>query len=66
MKILWGTLSLLLGLTLLGWICYNYFIEMQPSAEGRNPLVPVLFSGALIFVGVKRLFFTTKQSESTD
>ena len=55
-----GVLVFLIGAAILAWIGYNYLIEMQPEAEGRNPLPALLFSGAAIFVGIK-LFLGKKQ-----
>ncbi len=48
-----GVLVILVGALILGWIGYNYLIEMQPEAQGRNPLPALLFSAAAIFVGIK-------------
>jgi len=45
-----GSFMLLLGGSLLAWIGYNLFVEMQPSAEGKNPVVPTIL-GVGIFVG---------------
>ena len=50
-----GVLACLLGALILGWIGYNYLIEMQPEAEGRNPIPALLFSAAAIFVGIKMI-----------
>ena len=55
MKKVAGAFMLLLALVLLGWIGYNFLVEMQPEAQGRSPLSPLLFSAALIYVGVKWL-----------
>ncbi len=51
----WGTLLIVLGVGLLVWIGYNLFVEMQPAAEGRSPVVPTLFALALVAAGVFRL-----------
>jgi len=53
MKKVFGFLSFLLGVLLLLWIGYNLFIQMQPEAEGRNPIIALLVSGGLIYTGVK-------------
>jgi hypothetical protein len=53
MKKLGGFVLILLGVGLLGWLGYNFFIEMQPVAEGRSPIPPLIFSAALIGVGTK-------------
>ena len=55
-----GVLAFLIGVTILAWIGYNYLIEMQPAAEGRNPIPALLFSAAAIFVGIK-MFLGKKQ-----
>lgn len=44
-----------LGVVLLGWIGYNLFVEMQPTAEGLSPIAPTIFALALIVGGVLRL-----------
>ena len=51
-----GLMALVIGGMILAWIGYNYFVEMQPEAEGRNPLVPVLFSVCLLGYGFISLF----------
>ena len=43
----------LFGLTLLGWIGYNLFIERLPATQGRNPLPAVILSFACLGVGYK-------------
>lgn len=53
MKLVFGGLALLLGTLLLGWIGYNLLVELQPEAKRLNPLPALIFSGALIGVGVK-------------
>jgi hypothetical protein len=61
LKRIFGCLILLVGLTILGWIAYNYLVEMQPAARGRSPLPALVFSGAAIFVGGKWLFAKRKK-----
>ena len=55
MGIGWGVLLIVLGTGLLSWVSYNLFVDMQPAAEGRNPLPPILFGAAMLVVGVLRL-----------
>ena len=55
-KRIFGGFILLIGLGILGWIAYNYLVEMQPHARGRSPLQALVFSSAAIFVGGKWLF----------
>ncbi len=57
-----GVLVFLIGALILGWVGYNYLVEMQPEAEGRNPLPALLFSGGAIFVGIK-MFLGKKQDD---
>lgn len=52
MKKILGAVVALMGVGLAAWIAYNQFIEMQPEAEGRNPLVPILLAIGMLFVGV--------------
>ena len=52
MKRIFGVLILLIGSAILLWVGYNFFIEMQPEAQGRNPLPPIGLSGAMIYVGI--------------
>jgi len=47
-----GTLAFLLGAAILGWVGYNYFIEMQPQAKGRNPIPALVFSTLAILLGL--------------
>lgn len=53
MKLVFGGIALLLGTLLLGWIGYNLLVELQPEAKRLNPLPALIFSAALIGVGVK-------------
>jgi len=50
-----GFLGIFMGLGLLGWIGYNYFIEMLPAAEGKNPVVPLIVACVSLYLGVKYL-----------
>ncbi len=52
---IFGVITVIIGISILAWIGYNYFIEMQPEAEGRNPIVPLIFSCTAIFVGSKQV-----------
>ncbi len=58
---IFGLLILLIGLSNLGWIAYNYLVAMQPEARGRNPLPALIFSGAAIYVGGKWLLSKPKK-----
>jgi len=51
MKFLAGLFLFLCGAGILGWIGYNLFVEMQPEAEGRRIVSPLLFSTTLVIVG---------------
>lgn len=51
MKKLLGVVSLLMGLGIGGWIAYNYLVEMQPAARGRNPLLPIAMSTLFVYQG---------------
>jgi len=53
MRRILGVFAVLIGATILLWIAYNYLVEMQPSAQGRNPLVPCAVGAAMVFVGIK-------------
>ena len=53
--VFWGVLLLLMGLALLGWVAYNLFVEMQPSARGRSPVVAVSFGMGLVGTGIWRM-----------
>ena len=50
-----GILLLILGLALLIWIGYNLLIEMQPEAEGRNPLVAFALGVAMVITGIIKM-----------
>ena len=47
--------ALVLGLAIAVWIAYNFLVEMQEEAAGRNPLPAVIFSSLLIAWGAYRL-----------
>ena len=47
-----GAIEILFGLVILGWVGYNYIIEMQPATKGLNPIVALLFSSAAIYTGI--------------
>ncbi|MCB9871765.1 MAG: hypothetical protein H6837_18065 [Planctomycetes bacterium] len=51
----WAGPLILLGAGQLSWIVYNLFIEMQPAAEGRSPVLPTAIGVGLISLGVFRL-----------
>ncbi len=50
-----GYLGLFMGMGLLSWIGYNYFVEMLPAAQGKNPIPPLLLSAICIYFGIKYL-----------
>jgi len=51
MKFLAGLFLFLCGTGILGWIAYNFFVEMQPAAQGKRVVTPLLFSTTLVMVG---------------
>jgi len=55
MRNLLGVVALVMGVGLGGWIAYNYLVEMQPEARGRNPLLPILVTIGLLYQGQKWL-----------
>lgn len=55
MKKFLGVIALLMGLGLGSWIAYNYLVEMQPAARGRNPAAPILLTVGLLYQGQKWL-----------
>jgi hypothetical protein len=55
LKYAWSGIVIAFGVGLLAWIGYNLFVEMQPPAEGRNPLIPALFGIGMIATGVWRI-----------
>jgi len=60
MKKVLGLLAILIGFGVLGWIGYNFIVEMQPEARGRSVAGPVMFSIAAIGIGVKWLIGNRK------
>jgi uncharacterized membrane-anchored protein len=62
LKRIFGAFILLIGLGLLGWIAYNFFIEMQPEARERSPLPALVFAAGAIYIGVRWLFAKRKTS----
>jgi hypothetical protein len=52
MRRVFGVVALLMGSAILLWIGYNLFIETQPEARGRNPILPIGVSVAMITVGI--------------
>lgn len=51
----WGLLLVLFGTGLLAWIGYNFLIEMQPEAEGRSPVAPLIFAVSILLIGISRI-----------
>jgi hypothetical protein len=52
---LWAVFLILFGLTLLGWIGYNLFVEMQPEARGKNPIIPTILGIGALALGISKL-----------
>jgi hypothetical protein len=52
MRRVFGVIALLMGSAILLWVGYNLFVEMQPEAKGKDPLLAVGFSVVLITVGI--------------
>ena len=48
-----GAFVLLMGLSVGGFVLYNFAVEMLPSARGKSPVVPILFSLGAVYVGQK-------------
>jgi hypothetical protein len=46
-----GGIVLLMGVGLAGWILLNLLVLRLPQMEGRNPIGPLLFAAAFIYVG---------------
>jgi uncharacterized membrane protein HdeD (DUF308 family) len=61
MRLVFGVLMILIGVGLLGWIAFNQFVEMQPQAEGKSPLVGSALAALMIFSGVVRIRMFLKQ-----
>lgn len=55
LKKILGAIDLLFGIVILGWVGYNYLIEMQPAARGFNPIVALSFASGAIYFGLKWL-----------
>tara|TARA_R110002126_G_scaffold86474_7_gene208728 strand:- start:7001 stop:7237 length:237 start_codon:yes stop_codon:yes gene_type:complete len=55
LALVWNVLLIVMGCSLLGWIAFNLFVEMQPEAEGKNPLVPTLVGLLLVGTGGVRI-----------
>ena len=52
---------IIMGACLLGWVGYNYLVEMSPSAEGTNPLGAILWSIMFLLYGliiIRRIRFS--------
>ncbi len=54
-RLVFGVLTILIGVGLLGWIAFNQFVEMQPQAEGKSPLVGSALAVLMIVSGVVRI-----------
>lgn len=65
LKRIFGCFILLIGLSILGWIAYNFLVEMQPEARGRSPLPALVFSAAAIYVGARWVFAKRKTSNQS-
>ncbi len=50
-----GIICVVLGTIIALWILYNYLVEMQPEAEGLNPLPAIIFVASLYYVGYTKL-----------
>ena len=50
-----GIIVILLGITILGWVGFNLFVEKQEAAKGRKPFAPIVLSCVMIFTGRKWL-----------
>ena len=46
-----SALLFLVGVMLTVWVLYNLFIVTHPTTEGRNPTIPLLIAGYLMFRG---------------
>ncbi len=42
-------------MVILLWIGYNHFIQIQPQAQGRNPIPPLIFCLVMISYGIRPL-----------
>jgi uncharacterized membrane protein HdeD (DUF308 family) len=61
MRLVFGVLTILLGVGLLVWIAFNVFVEMQPRMEGKSPLLGTAVAGLVIVSGVLRIRSFLKQ-----
>jgi len=59
---IFGLLSLLLGLGVGGWVAYNYLVEMQPEAKGKNPAPALILTAVCLYVGVTRIRQAVRRS----
>jgi len=46
-----GAVDLLIGLAILFWVCYCYFVEMQPYVNAFNSVVALIFACSAIYTG---------------
>ncbi len=53
MRRILGIVCLVIGISLLGWVAYNLFVELQPEAEGRSPYSAIMFSAVMIYIGLQ-------------
>jgi uncharacterized membrane protein HdeD (DUF308 family) len=66
-RLVLGVLMILLGVGLLAWIAFNQFVEMQPSAEGKSPIVGSAIAALAIVSGVLRVrTFVQQRRERPD
>ena len=61
-KKLFGALTLLIGLSLLGWIIYFHLIKSPTLEHSHFPLTAIMVSGSAIYVGAKWLFEKTNKN----
>ena len=52
---LFGIICLAFGIILGSWVSYNLLFDIQPAAEGRNPITPLMLTFGLLYVGITRL-----------
>lgn len=60
-RLVLSVLMIVLGVGLLAWIAFNQFVEMQPQAEGKNPIVGSAVAVLMVVSGVLRLRAFLKQ-----
>lgn len=65
-KLVFGVLMIVLGVGLLAWIAFNQFVEMQPEAQGKSPLVGSAVAGLMIVSGVLRVRMYFRQRGGRD